>query len=179
MWLFSLTFTTKTIVFSFLLQLSLRTILDRNPNQCFSLNVCFIPESHSDSKHEITMYSTNGNFNKMLFKRNFSHASTSFESFSNSNYFVAFVPFSDSMFFEVAHFESSQRGSCVLIYDGKRFTRDGKFTETTNWRCCYFRDKCRARAITREIDGVTRVRITYAQHTCVPKRVKTSKSYDR
>lgn len=83
------------------------------------------------------------------------------------------------MFFELAHFESSQRGSCVLIYDGKRFTRDGKFTETTNWRCCYFRDKCRARAITREIDGVTRVRITYSQHTCVPKRVKTAKLYDR
>lgn len=86
---------------------------------------------------------------------------------------------SDSMFYEVAHFESSQRGSCVLIYDGRRFTRDGKFTETTNWRCCYFRDKCRARAITREIDGVPRVRVTYAQHTCVPKRVKTVKLYDR
>lgn len=58
----------------------------------------------------------------------------------------------DAKFVEKAQFESSQRGSCVLIYEGKRFTRDGKFTETTNWRCCYFRDKCRARAITRYIN---------------------------
>lgn len=83
------------------------------------------------------------------------------------------------MFSEIAHFESSQRGSCVLIYDGRRFTRDGRFTETTNWRCCYFRDKCRARAVTRDIGGLVRVRVTYAHHTCIPKRVKSTKSFDR
>ncbi|XP_031625142.1 modifier of mdg4-like isoform X16 [Contarinia nasturtii] len=76
----------------------------------------------------------------------------------------------DVKFKEVAHFEPSQRGSTVLYYNGKRFTRDGMFADTTNWRCCYFRDKCRARAITKEFNGETRVRITNPIHTCTDKR---------
>lgn len=75
-------------------------------------------------------------------------------------------------FTEIAHFEPSQRGSIVLYYDDKRFTRDGMFQDSINWRCCYFRDKCRARAITKEIDGITKVRLTNGRHTCTPKRVQ-------
>lgn len=74
-------------------------------------------------------------------------------------------------FTEIAHFEPSQRGSTVLYYNGKRFTRDGMFQDSINWRCCYFRDKCRARAITKEINGITKVRLTNGRHTCTPKRV--------
>lgn len=82
---------------------------------------------------------------------------------------------SDAKFVDVAHFEPSQRGSTVLYCQGKRFTRDGKFTDSTNWRCCYFRDKCRARAITKEINGETRVRITNPNHSCTEKRKRALK----
>lgn len=58
----------------------------------------------------------------------------------------------------------------MLYYQGKRFTRDGTFADSTNWRCCYFRDKCRARAITKQIGEETRVRVTNAIHTCTEKR---------
>lgn len=78
-------------------------------------------------------------------------------------------------FNEIAHFEPSQRGSIVLYYDGKRFTRDGTFADSTNWRCCYFRDKCRARAITKQINGETRVRVTNPIHTCTDKRKRAEK----
>lgn len=76
----------------------------------------------------------------------------------------------NSKFIEDADFVPSQRGSIVLYYNGRRFTRDGMFQDTINWRCCYFRDKCRARAVTREINGVAKVRITNGHHTCTPKR---------
>lgn len=82
---------------------------------------------------------------------------------------------SDAKFKDVAHFEPSQRGSTVLYYQGKRFTRDGMFADSTNWRCCYFRDKCRARAITKQINGETRVRITNPNHTCTDKRKRVLK----
>lgn len=144
-----------------------------------------ISEIHSEAKQETIMYSSNGKFLQHVVQINSSFLRIQAFAWvlitfcSEIIQFYCLFSISDSMFFETAHFESSQRGSCVLIYDGRRFTRDGKFTETTNWRCCYFRDKCRARAITREIDGVTRVRVTFAQHTCTPKRVKTDKLYDR
>lgn len=144
-----------------------------------------ISEIHSDSKQENIMYSSNGKLHQHVVRinpsvlRKHTFARVSIMLCTKVIQFPCLFSISDSMFFETAHFESSQRGSCVLIYDGRRFTRDGKFTETTNWRCCYFRDKCRARAITRDIDGVTRVRVTFAQHTCTPKRVKTDKLYDR
>lgn len=76
---------------------------------------------------------------------------------------------------EVAHFEPSQRGSTVLYYDGRRFTRDGMFADSTNWRCCYFRDKCRARAITKQVNGQIRVRVTNPNHTCSAKRKRSLK----
>lgn len=74
----------------------------------------------------------------------------------------------------MAHFELSQRGGQVLFYDGMRFTRDGKFTETTNWRCAYFRNKCRARAITKKIDDRVMVKITNPAHICEPRRRRKS-----
>lgn len=49
------------------------------------------------------------------------------------------------------------------------------FADSTNWRCCYFRDKCRARAITKQINGETRVRITNPNHTCTEKRKRALK----
>lgn len=81
------------------------------------------------------------------------------------------IPTADASFTEVAQFGTSQRGGELMFYEGKRFTRDGKFAETTNWRCAYFRDKCKARAITKEIDGQILVKVTNNVHTCQPKRV--------
>lgn len=92
-------------------------------------------------------------------------------------YFI-FHLISDVKFKEIAHFEPSQRGSVVLYYDNKRFTRDGMFADSTNWRCCYFRDKCRARAITKQFNGETRVRITNPNHTCTAKRKRVEKDSD-
>lgn len=89
-------------------------------------------------------------------------------------YFHLMVAIDDTKFKEIAHFQSSQRGSVVLYYDERRFTRDGTFTDSINWRCCYFRDKCRARAITKNINGQTRVRVTNPIHTCTPKRIALS-----
>lgn len=106
-----------------------------------------------------------------------------FEQIHLTNKFHFFSPFhanlikvksdeaDNSKFVDIAHFEPSQRGSVVLYYEGKRFTRDGMFQDSINWRCCYFRDKCRARAITKEFNGITKVRVTNAKHTCTPKRV--------
>lgn len=85
------------------------------------------------------------------------------------------VAIDDAKFKEIAHFESSQRGSVVLYYNDQRFTRDGVFADSINWRCCYFRDKCRARAITKQINGETRVRVTNPFHTCAPKRKSNAK----
>lgn len=96
------------------------------------------------------------------------------EDYTNK-YSLSFHVGEDSKFTELVHFEQSQRGSTVLYYDGYRFTRDGQFANSTNWRCCYFRDKCRARAITKEINGEVRVRITNPTHTCTPKRKRKVK----
>lgn len=94
-------------------------------------------------------------------------------------FFILFFPFrlatDDAKFKEIAHFESSQRGSVVLYYNERRFTRDGVFADSINWRCCYFRDKCRARAITKEVNGETRVRVSNPFHTCTPKRKSAPK----
>lgn len=80
----------------------------------------------------------------------------------------------DANFTEIAQFETSQRGGEVLYYRGKRFTRDGKFTETTNWRCAYFRNKCRARAITKKIEDRIMVKITNPLHSCQQLKRRSS-----
>lgn len=95
---------------------------------------------------------------------------------TNRSFVFPFIAASDlEKYKEVAHFEPSQRGSTVLYYDGRRFTRDGMFADSTNWRCCYFRDKCRARAITKQVNGQIRVRITNPNHTCSAKRKRSLK----
>ncbi|XP_053697281.1 modifier of mdg4-like isoform X14 [Sabethes cyaneus] len=66
---------------------------------------------------------------------------------------------------KVAVFGRSQRGAKKLIYNGFEYVKDRDFTDSTNWRCSLFkRRKCRARAITKEINGVTYVRLTNDSH---------------
>lgn len=69
-------------------------------------------------------------------------------------------------FLDIADFGLARSGSRALYVDGHKYVKDRETTETINWRCSHFiRDKCRARAITRRVAGVERVRVTKAQHT--------------
>ncbi|XP_058451164.1 modifier of mdg4-like isoform X22 [Malaya genurostris] len=66
---------------------------------------------------------------------------------------------------EVAVFGRSQRGAKKLMYNGYEYVKDRDFTDSTNWRCSLFkRRKCRARAITKDIRGITYVRLTNGSH---------------
>lgn len=66
----------------------------------------------------------------------------------------------------VAEFGVSQRGGQTLIFRGQMYVKDREFLETVNWRCALFRRlKCRARAITRQVNGRSMVKATNPQHT--------------
>lgn len=72
----------------------------------------------------------------------------------------------DMDFDDVARFGRSQRGAITLLVGGQAFVKDREFHESVNWRCAHFRrHKCRARAITRHVDGRLRVRVSHAVHT--------------
>ncbi|XP_055304423.1 modifier of mdg4-like isoform X25 [Sitodiplosis mosellana] len=65
-----------------------------------------------------------------------------------------------------AQFIRSKHGSRSLIVNGAKFVRDRKTNETTNWRCANFiRFKCKARAITRTINGIEMVKVSKPLHT--------------
>lgn len=65
-----------------------------------------------------------------------------------------------------AHFVRSKHGSRSLIVNGAKFVKDRTTNETINWRCSNFiRYKCKARAITRVIDGREMVKLSKPNHT--------------
>lgn len=67
---------------------------------------------------------------------------------------------------EEAQFGLSQRGARKLLCQGFEYVKDRDFSDSTNWRCSLFRrQKCRARAITKLIHGVTYVRLTNDSHS--------------
>lgn len=60
----------------------------------------------------------------------------------------------------------SKHGSRSLIVNGAKFVKDRKTNETINWRCANFiRYKCKARAISRVVDGREMVKLSQAMHT--------------
>lgn len=68
--------------------------------------------------------------------------------------------------FRKARFSKSQRKHRLLICDGYSFIMDGKFSHTVNWRCSQYRTyRCKARAITKEINGVETYKFTNSKHT--------------
>lgn len=73
---------------------------------------------------------------------------------------------------EYAEFGTSCRGTITLMYKGFKFLRDGKFIDSTNWRCAYYhRYRCKARAITTIlVDGQAVVTCRKSTHTtyCKP-----------
>lgn len=53
-----------------------------------------------------------------------------------------------------------------MIVDGAKFVKDRTTNETINWRCANFiRYKCKARAITRVVDGREMVKLSKPEHT--------------
>ncbi|XP_058170973.1 modifier of mdg4-like isoform X14 [Anopheles ziemanni] len=59
----------------------------------------------------------------------------------------------------------TRRGQLKLFYGGNAFTRDRKSMKTSNWKCSLFtKYRCRARAVTKEINGVTHVKVTNDVH---------------
>ncbi|XP_052864887.1 modifier of mdg4-like isoform X21 [Anopheles cruzii] len=78
---------------------------------------------------------------------------------------VKFKPFKVTKSIEIATFGLSQRGAKKLIYRGYEYVKDRDFPDSTNWRCALFRRrKCRARAITKQVRGVTLVRPSNFPH---------------
>ncbi|XP_058057597.1 modifier of mdg4-like isoform X23 [Anopheles bellator] len=74
-------------------------------------------------------------------------------------------PFKVTKQIEIATFGLSQRGAKKLIFKGYEYVKDRDFPDSTNWRCALFRRrKCRARAITKEVRGVTLVRPSNLPH---------------
>ncbi|XP_062556522.1 modifier of mdg4-like isoform X33 [Armigeres subalbatus] len=71
-------------------------------------------------------------------------------------------------FSERAVYEFSSRGTQCLVYDGffysKNKTNDGGIR--VNWKCRYYqRFKCKARALTKTINGCDYVRVSSTEHT--------------
>lgn len=65
-----------------------------------------------------------------------------------------------------AAFTTSKHGSRALLINGHKYVKDRKTQETINWRCAFFiRFKCKARAITRVVNGIERVKETNGVHT--------------
>lgn len=66
----------------------------------------------------------------------------------------------------IAVFGKSQRGAPMLIHEGHTYVKDRQFLETTNWRCSLFKKlKCRARAVTKDVNGLELVKFTNPTHS--------------
>ncbi|XP_049532481.1 modifier of mdg4-like isoform X18 [Anopheles darlingi] len=80
---------------------------------------------------------------------------------------------------EAAEFGISQRGARKLIYQGFQYVKDRDFPDSTNWRCALFkRHKCRARAITKYVNGVVCVRPSNFKHNHPVDDYRRSAAFD-
>jgi FLYWCH zinc finger domain len=62
-------------------------------------------------------------------------------------------------------FGYTRRGFQKLVHDGFSYTKDRQSKTSSNWKCSLFtRFKCKARAVTKNIDGEDFVKITNATH---------------
>uniref|UniRef100_A0A182QAN2 FLYWCH-type domain-containing protein n=1 Tax=Anopheles farauti TaxID=69004 RepID=A0A182QAN2_9DIPT len=67
--------------------------------------------------------------------------------------------------FVPATFGKTRRGQLKLLYDGHAYTRDRQSVKTCNWKCSLFtRYRCRARAVTKDIDGMVHMKVTNTAH---------------
>ncbi|XP_052890765.1 modifier of mdg4-like isoform X39 [Anopheles moucheti] len=64
-----------------------------------------------------------------------------------------------------ATFGKTRRGQLKLLHDGHAYTRDRQSAKTCNWKCSLFtRYRCRARAVTKDIDGHIHMKVTNTAH---------------
>lgn len=71
-------------------------------------------------------------------------------------------------FTERALYEYTSRGTQRLVYDGYFFSKNKTYEagSRVNWKCQFYeRLRCKARALTKTIDGYDYVRITHEEHT--------------
>lgn len=75
-------------------------------------------------------------------------------------------------FSQRAHFEFTSRGTQCLVYDGYYYSKN-KTNEggvRVNWKCRYYqRFKCKARALTKTINGCDYVKVSSTEHTHMPE----------
>lgn len=72
-------------------------------------------------------------------------------------------------FTDIAEFVVARTGSRALLIYGHKYVKDRETSVTINWRCSNFiRYKCRARAITRNVNGVERVKLSNPMHSHLP-----------
>ncbi|KAL1402696.1 hypothetical protein pipiens_005956 [Culex pipiens pipiens] len=77
--------------------------------------------------------------------------------------------------FEPAVFGTTRRGQQKLLYGGHAYTKDRQSAKTCNWKCSLFtRYKCKARAVTREINGIVYVKATNTMHYHPAEQYKIS-----
>lgn len=68
-----------------------------------------------------------------------------------------------------AYFGRTRRGYQMLLHEDFGYVREKQKQNTTNWKCSlHAKFRCKARAVTKNIDGQHYVRITCGTHTHGP-----------
>lgn len=68
-----------------------------------------------------------------------------------------------------AYFGRTRRGYQMLLHEDFGYVREKQKQNTTNWKCSlHAKFRCKARAVTKELDGQHFVRITCGTHTHAP-----------
>lgn len=74
-----------------------------------------------------------------------------------------------SSYHETAVYVTSKRGTQLVFYDGNTYTPNEKpypGQGSRNWKCSqYYKSKCKARVITREINNRDVIRSAVIEHT--------------
>ncbi|XP_062698335.1 uncharacterized protein LOC134284083 [Aedes albopictus] len=64
-----------------------------------------------------------------------------------------------------AKFGYTQKGRAMLLYNGYAYIKDRQAQKSCNWKCSLFgKLKCRARAVTKEVNGRQMMKITKPLH---------------
>uniref|UniRef100_A0A182NKW8 BEN domain-containing protein n=1 Tax=Anopheles dirus TaxID=7168 RepID=A0A182NKW8_9DIPT len=71
--------------------------------------------------------------------------------------------------FQRAKFGITRRGHQMLMYRGHRYVREKQKGAISNWKCSWHsRYRCKARAVTRALNGQEMMRLTHEEHTHDP-----------
>lgn len=85
------------------------------------------------------------------------------------NYVSVYDQRHKSSYHEAAVYVTSKRGTQLVFYDGNTYTPNEKSYPgqgSRNWKCSqYYKSKCKARVITREINNRDVIRSAITEHT--------------